>query len=358
MRTVERYFARGVYASTLFVFAAFLALFAFFDLINELGDIGKGEYHLQHAVGFVLLSVPGHVYELFPIAVLIGTLYSLAQLAAHSEYTVFRISGLSPGRAVLMLIRIGIVFVAVTFIVGEFLVPVAERAARTLKVTKTTGIIAQEFRTGLWVKDEGRFVNVREVRPDSTLSDIRIYEFDSEYRLQSISFAKTGRYLGGGRWDLIEVVQTRFPQDGGATVSRMPQYQWSTIVTPELLSVLFVEPARMSAWNLYQYSQHLAENRQKTERYEIAMWKKIIYPFAVLVMMGLALPFAYIHTRAGSVGLKVFSGIMIGVLFHMLNNLFAHLGLLKSWAPLLSAVMPSLFFLTTAGRMMWWVERR
>ncbi len=357
MRTVERYFAQGIYGSTLFVFAAFLGLFAFFDLINELGDLGKGEYRLQHALGFVMMSVPGHVYELFPIAVLIGTLYSLAQLAAHSEYTVLRISGLSPGRAVLMLIRIGTVFVAVTFIVGEFLVPVSERAARTLKVGKTTGIIAQEFRTGMWVKDEGRFVNVREVRPDSTLADIRIYDFDPDYRLRSISFAKTGRYQGANRWALEEVVQTRF-SEAGAGVVRLAQYQWTSVLTPDLLSVLFVEPARMSAWNLYQYSRHLAENRQKTERYEIAMWKKIVYPFAVLVMMGLALPFAYIHTRAGSVGLKVFSGIMIGVLFHMLNSLFAHVGLLKSWAPLMSAVMPSLVFLLSAGLMMWWVERR
>ncbi|MSQ70740.1 MAG: LPS export ABC transporter permease LptG [Betaproteobacteria bacterium] len=357
MRTIERYLAQGVYGSTLFVFAAFLALFAFFDLINELGDIGKGEYRLQHAIGFVLMSIPAHVYELFPIAVLIGTLYSLAQLAAHSEYTVMRVSGLSPGRAALMLIRIGTAFVAVTFIVGEFLVPVSERAARTLKLSKTTGIVAQEFRTGLWVKDEGRFVNIREVRPDSNLSDIRIYDFDSQYRLQSISFAKAGRYLGDNRWALAEVVQTRF-SESGASVVRIGQYDWASVLTPELLSVLFVDPARMSAWNLYQYSRHLGENRQKTERYEIAMWMKIVYPFAVLVMMGLALPFAYIHTRGGSVGIKVFSGIMIGVLFNMLNNLFAHLGMLKGWAPSLSAAMPSLVFLLTAALMMWWVERR
>jgi lipopolysaccharide export system permease protein len=122
--------------------------------------------------------------------------------------------------------------------------------------------------------------------------------------------------------------------------------------------VLFVLPERMSAWNLYQYTQHLAENRQKTERYEIAMWKKLVYPFASLVMMALALPFAYVHTRAGGVGAKVFSGIMLGVLFHALNSLFSHLGLLQNWRPVYSAVLPSVLFLATAASMMWWVERR
>jgi len=102
----------------------------------------------------------------------------------------------------------------------------------------------------------------------------------------------------------------------------------------------------------------LADNQQKTERFEIAFWKKIVYPFAVLVMMALALPFAYLPIRAGGVGVKVFTGIMIGVFFHMLNSLFMHLGLLQNWTPLYSAILPSLIFLASAALMMWWVERR
>jgi len=130
------------------------------------------------------------------------------------------------------------------------------------------------------------------------------------------------------------------------------------VLTPDILAVLFVVPERMSAWNLYQYSRHLSENRQKTGRYDIALWKKLIYPFASLVMMALALPFAYIHVRAGGVGLKVFLGIMLGVVFHMLNSLFSHIGQLQGWQPLLSAGLPSVGFLGAAAIMMWWVERR
>ena len=124
------------------------------------------------------------------------------------------------------------------------------------------------------------------------------------------------------------------------------------------VQLLIVVPERMSAWKLYKYLQHLSDNRQKTERYEIALWKKLFYPLATLVMMALALPFAYMQARAGMVGVKVFLGIMLGVFFHMLNNLFSHIGLLQNWAPLVSAVMPSIAFLAAAMAMMWWVERR
>ncbi len=355
--TLRRYLAREIYGAILFVIVAFLALFAFFDLIAELGDLGKGNYRLQHALGFVFLSIPSHVYELSPIAVLIGTLYALSRLAANSEYTVMRGAGLSPGNVAASLVRIGIVLVLITFVFGELITPVAERAARELKLRATSSGIAQEFRSGLWVKDETRFVNVRDVLPDTSLAGVRIYEFDSEHRLLSISLAARGEYRGPNLWRLSDIVETHFTETG-ASVRRLASTDWSSVLTPDMLSVLFVDPERMSAWSLLQYTRHLADNQQKTERYESALWKKIIYPFAVLVMMALALPFAYLHIRSGGVGVKVFTGIMIGIFFNMLNSLFLHLGLLKSWAPLYSAILPSFMFLAAAGLMMWWVERR
>ena len=349
--------AAEIYAATLFVFIAFLGLFAFFDLINELGDLGKGTYRLQHALLFVALSIPTHIYELFPIAVLIGTLYALSRLAGNSEYTAMRTAGLSSIATASMLLRIGIGFALLTLLFGELIAPYADRTARQLKLQATSAVVAQEFRTGLWVKDDGRFVNVREVLPDATLSGIRIFDFDSDYRLLSISDAKSGRFMGEGIWQLQDLTKTQFNSQQ-VVVDSLAELRWRSVLTPDILSVLFVQPERMSAWNLYQYARHLGENRQKTERYEIAMWKKLIYPIAVLVMMALALPFAYLHVRAGGVGVKVFAGIMIGIFFHMLNSLFSHLGLLQGWAPLYSAVMPSVLFLATAVLMMWWVERR
>jgi lipopolysaccharide export system permease protein len=357
LNILRRYLAREIYAATLFVLVAFLMLFAFFDLINELSYLGKGNYRLQHVLLFVLLSLPGHVYELAPIAVLIGTLYALSQLAANSEFTVMRISGLSSYAAGAALVRIGVVFVVLTFAFGELVTPFAERAAQQLRLAAMSAVVAQEFRSGLWVKDEFRFVNVREVRPDSSLSGVKIYEFDSEYRLRTISYAERGEFKKDHTWRLSGVVRTSFGS-GGTSVSRLAQVEWRSVLTPDLLSVLLVQPEKMSAINLYRFTRHLTENRQQTERYEIAMWKKLLYPFATLVMMALALPFAYVHVRVGGMGGKIFSGIMLGILFHLLNGLSSSVGVIQNWAPFYSAVLPSVLFLFGAMLMMWWVERR
>lgn len=357
LKIYERYMAREIYAATALVLAAFLALFAFFDLIHEFEDLGKGGYQLQHAVMYVTLTMPGRVYELFPIAVLIGTLYGLTLLARHSEITVLRASGLSTRAMLLSLGKLGIVFAVLTFVFGEFIAPPAEKAAQQLRLKATSALVAQEFRTGLWVKDELSFVNVRDVLPDASLRHIRIYEFDRSYQLRSISEAQAGSFVPPDKWKLEDVVQTQF--DGArARVVTIPEADWRSALNPDILSVLMVVPERMSLVTLYLYTRHLADNQQKTERYEIALWKKVLYPFAVLVMMALALPFAYTHDRMSAVSIKVFTGVMMGIAFHMLNGLFSHLGVINNWRPFFAAITPSAMFLLAAGGMLWWVERR
>jgi lipopolysaccharide export system permease protein len=335
LRTLERYLARQIYGAVGFVLFGFLALFAFFDLIGELGDLGKGEYDLRQVFTFVLLS---------------------AHLASNSEYTVMRGSGLSPARAGLALGKIGMAFVIATFIVGEWVSPAAEEAAQKIKIRAMSSMIGQDLQSGLWFKDEGSFINVREARQANVLQGLRIFEFDADYRLKKMTTAERAEYRTKGVWDLVNVVQTSF--NPAPQTLRHAQSEWHSAVSPDLLDALIVKPERMSAWALHKYTQHLAGNRQKTERYEIALWKKLFYPLATLVMMALALPFAYMQARAGMVGVKVFLGIMLGIFFHMLNSLFSHIGLLQQWPPFAAAVIPSLAFLLSAVLMMWWVERR
>ena len=355
--TLNRYLAREVIAAVSFILLGFLGLFSFFDLLAEFRDLGRGEYHLRQVFTFVLLSAPTHAYELLPVSVLIGTLYVLAHLANNSEFTVMRGAGMSPGQAGWMLCKVGLLFAAVTFAIGEWVAPVAEEAAQQVRLRATSAAIGQNLSSGLWFRDERSFINVREAREAHRVSGVRIYEFDAGYQLQSITSAAQGEYRDQGAWQLREVVQTRFTAEGPRT-TRLPQSEWRTAVTPELLNVLIVVPERMSAWSLYRYTQHLAGNRQKTERYEIALWKKLFYPIAALVMMALALPFAYMQSRAGMVGLKVFLGIMLGIFFHMLNGLFSHIGLLQNWPPFAAAALPGAAFFLAAMLMMWLVERR
>ena len=375
MLLVGRYLRREIVAAVAFVLLGFLALFAFFDLINELEDVGRGGYRLQHAVAFVLLGLPSHVYELMPIAALIGSIYALSQLASHSEYTAMRAAGLGRRRALGVVARVGLALAVLTALVGEVLSPQAERLGQQLRLSAIGGSVTGQFRSGLWVKDTARdqagevnlmrFVNIGELLPDGTLRDVRIFEFDAQMRLSRLLEARGASWGRGNGWELREVEEIRFtdvPAAGlapavGTRRATAPTLHWQTELRPEILGVLLVEPDRMSGLNLYSYIRHLRENAQNTSQYEIAFWKKIVYPLAVIVMMALALPFAYLQVRAGGTGYKVFAGIMLGIAFHFMNGLFSHLGLLNTWPPLLSVSIPSVVAFMLALGMLAWVDR-
>ncbi len=357
MRLLSRYLAREIYGSIALVFGALLMLFAFLDLVHELGDM-NGNYSVGYVVLFVLLTVPGHVYELFPVAVLIGTIVALVQMAAHSELTIYRASGASLAQMAKALFKAGVPLVILCLVTGEFVAPPSERMAQEVRLkAKNAGVTVREFRSGVWVKDERSFVNAKSMLPDTSLQGLSIYEFDDSYHLRGITSAKRAFFEEDGRWRLEGVAQTNFA-GGGATVNNVDSMEWRSSITPRLLSVLLVVPDQMSAWNLYQYTEHLRENRQKTTRYEIAMWNKLVYPLAVLVMMLLALPFASHHRRAGGVSGKIFAGIVLGLAFHFIGRLFSYLGDLNDWQPMLSATAMTWLFLLLATGMLWWTERR
>lgn len=357
MKIYRRYLAREVAAGIALVLAGFLALFGFFDMINEVKSVGEGAYQLHHALAFVLLRMPGRVYELMPVAVLIGTLYALSTLARHSEITVLRASGMSTGDLLTGLFQIALVFALLTFFVGEAVAPPAERAAQQLKLRQKGRTVGQDLDSGLWVKDERSFINVQVVLPDTRLRGIRIYDFDQTAQLRSVTDAAEGVYVPPASWRLTDVVRTVLHGDR-AEVIRLPDMDWKSALNPDILAVLMVSPERMSLLHLSSYIKHLSENSQKTQRYDIALWKKIIYPLAALVMVALALPFGYTHNRVSGVSFKIFSGVMIGVFFHMLNGLFSNLGAINSWSPFISAVVPSALFMLAAVAMIWWAERR
>ena len=357
MKTLRRYLASEIVVATALVVLALVLLFSFFDLVEEMKDLGRGGYRLKHIALHVLLRAPTHVYEVFPIAALIGTLFALAQLVASSEYTVIRTSGVSLLRLNGALVSIGLMFAGVTFVFGEFIGPPAEQFAQRMRSLAIAGIVAQEFRSGLWVKDGYNFVNVGEVTPQSELKRIRIYEFDKDYRLRTLSLAERGTYVKDRVWSLSDVVTTTFEGDR-TRVRHIPDLQWYSVLEPQILSMLLVKPDRMSAWSLWSYSQHLKENRQKALQYEIALWTKLMYPIAVLVMMILALPFASFQKRQGGVGARIFAGIMLGLAFFTMNRLFGSLGLIYDWPASLSAVTPTVLFLALAIVLMWRQERR
>ena len=383
MKTIRRLIYGEVLAAIALVTLGFLALFSFFDLIDELQYLGRNSgingvdniYQIKHALLYVALLIPNHVYELLPISVLIGTIFVMARLAQSSEYTILRTSGLGPWRALKLLLGLGALFVVLSFAVGDYVAPASERAAQLLKARYLNKITVGQ--TGAWLKEKqassNYVVNVKELSPRNEMRGVQIFEFDNKGLILSTTQAPVATFAHN-MWLLQHAARAEFQVHAGATgagaagsgeadakVTRtvLDRYEWPTELSAEMVSVSLLKPDRMATLDLFNYIRHLDANGQSAQRYEIEFWKKVFYPLSCLVMVMLALPFAYLHFRSGGIAAYVFAGVMIGISFFLLNNVFGYIGNLRNWQPWLAAATPGLLYMAVSlGAFGWLVFRR
>jgi lipopolysaccharide export system permease protein len=375
MKTVRRLLYRDVIWSVVFVAIAFLSLFFFIDFVDDLENVGRNGYSLGQAVLRGLLEQPGHFYELFPIAVLIGTIYAMARLAQSSEFTILRTGGLGPGRALRLLALPGLVFALITFVVGDYVAPYSERQAVAVKAGVRGSIALGSG--GAWLKERrpgpggdasgerSISVNVSAAGVGGALLGVRIFEFDTDGRLRSRIEAARGQVLPDGHWQLRQVQRTGWPTPEAALAGLPLQQQalgeldWPSTLDANVVAAALLPAKNMSTLDLWRYTSHLADQDQAIQGHQIQFWKKALYPLACVVMVALALPFAYLHARAGGISYKVFGGIMLGISFVLLNNASGHLGLLRQWTPWMAAAAPSgLYLLISMGAFAWLVRFR
>ena len=381
MKTIRKLIYTEVITSILLVALGFLALFSLFDLIDELQNVGQKSmfggaqqvYLIRHAFLYVGLLWPNHIYELMPISVLIGTILVMARMAQSSEFTILRTSGLDPWRALKLLLTLGSVFAVLSFAVGDYLAPVADRGAQLLKARYQGRITVGQ--TGAWLKEKQPYnnyvVNVRALSADNEMQGIRIFEFDSKGLVVSMTEAAAASFAQDDAWTLSNAERTDFQirpstdglakaaESANVTRTRADTLRWPTEISAEMVSVALLKPDRMATIDLFKYVQHLKANGQSAQRYEIEFWRKVFYPLSCLVMVILSLPFAYLHFRSGGIATYVFSGVMIGISFFLLNNVFGYIGNLQNWQPWLAAAVPGLLYtVISLGAFGWLVLRR
>jgi lipopolysaccharide export system permease protein len=355
MKTVRRLLYRDIISSVIFVALAFASLQFFFDFVRALESVGKRGVTVADAVVNSLLEVPGNLYELWPIAVLIGAIFTLSRLAQTSEFTILRTGGLGPGRAMGLLAVLGLGFAVVTMLTGDVLAPLSARVSANLKAEASGG--RDLGRTGAWLRDQRRTadgewqvsVNVARVGRGGVLEGVRLYEFDESGRLRTRVQAERGT-IESDQWKLSQVLVTRWDPGNATQTAAVLDERHGELAWPSQLDIAVVAAAvqptnSMTTWDLWRYANHLSSHEQTAQRQTIQFWKKAFYPLVCLVMMALALPFAYLNVRSGGISLRVFGGIVLGISFLLINSVAEHLGVLSDWTPWVVAAAPSVLFM-------------
>jgi lipopolysaccharide export system permease protein len=346
VKVLERYIAQTVAANVVVVATVLVAIYTFLAFLDELGDLGRGRYGLLLVVEYVALTIPRRIYELFPACALLGTLIGLGSLAASSELTAMRAGGVSMARIVGALARVGVVLMVAVTLLGEWVAPAGEQYAQTMRSIALSGQIALKSRHGFWVRDGLRFINIRQVLAGAHLGDITVYEFDKDRRLRTVAHAKEASFLDGN-WQLRDIDIYHISQDG-VSEQHMVRADWKTLLRPDLVKVVVVDPQDLSFTGLWTYIRYLRANKQDARRYQLALWVKLAAPFSTGVMVFVAIPFVFGTLRSVGVGQRIMAGTLVGMGFYLLNQTLSHVGLVYNLSPFVSAFLPSVLFLSLA----------
>jgi len=295
---------------------------------------------------YVLLHVPQNIYEIFPMAALLGTMLGLGALSKKSELVTIRAAGVSRIRISLAVIKSAAMLIALVVIVGEIVAPPALEYANQTRLKALASELSLNTDYGLWARDGNTFIHVRNVEYDGRLVDINLYTLNAAGSLAKQLHADTARYTGEV-WKLQNVTES-YIDHSGIQQTVMPQLDWQTLMDPELVGIVSLEPTNLAVWKLVDYIQYLRSNGLESEQYELAMWNKLIAPFTILAMVLLAVPFVFRSQRQTSVGLQIVLGFLVGIVFYIASRLAGQIGLVYDLPPVVSASLPTLLVFALA----------
>lgn len=349
-KILDLYIARTLLGTITVTLSVLIGLSALIKFVEQLRKIGEGNYDMVIAFVYVLLSLPRDLEQFFPMATLLGGLIGMGVLASNSELVVMQAAGMSRWNIITSAMKSAVVMILLVMAVGEWVTPFSESKAKEIRTEAISGGSLFSSDQIVWAKDGEHFVSIDEVISQNELQDINIFNFDDSLALESITYARRGIYKDNGWW-LNNVEITTFT-DTQVDIERADRRRWNSTLTPDKLGIVAVKPEALSITGLIDYVNYLESNDQDPSRYELALWRKILQPVSVGVMLLMALSFIFGPLRSVTMGARVIMGVLTGFGFFILNEVFGPVSLVYQLPPVLGALLPSLLFAAIAAAML------
>ncbi|MFZ5653561.1 MAG: LPS export ABC transporter permease LptG [Pseudomonadota bacterium] len=339
MRQLSRYTGRVVLGAILLVLLVILALNVIGAIADGLGDL-RNQYDFPELLLYIGATLPERVYESLPFAVLIGALLGLGSLAGNSELVVMRAAGVSLLRIAGFAARPVLLVILVGGLLGEFVIPQAGQWAESRRMALRGEQESFSARSGVWNREGDEFMHFNAVYPDGRLAGVARYRFDDQRRLLEASFAARARFEGD-HWVEEEGVISRLGEDA-VTTERFATRRWDTGLAPDLVTLTLMPPEALPVRELHGYATYLESQGLRSGAYWLALWTKVLQPAVIFSLLLIAVSFVFGPLRESTTGLRVFSGVVVGILFQTSLNLLGPSSLVFGFSPFWAVAAPVL----------------
>tara|TARA_R110002110_G_scaffold77390_1_gene203449 strand:- start:9953 stop:11014 length:1062 start_codon:yes stop_codon:yes gene_type:complete len=339
MRLLDRYIGRTVFAAIMMVLLVIVGIDVVSAFIDESGDVSASYGFVEIAL-YIALTIPGRLYEYMPFAALIGCLVGLGQLASASELIIMRSAGVSIARLVVIVMKSALLVALAGFLLGEYVAPPAEQLAQSRRAMAQNPGEGVAGRYGIWNREGNSFLHFNAMESERVVHGVTLLQFDDRRRMQSALRAQRAVHAGD-HWQLEQAVKTDF-SSWETTQTRHESLRWDTGITPQLLVMEVVAPERLPLTDLYRYSRYLQQQGLDADDFELALWRKLLQPVSIAGLVLVAIAFIFGPLRDGTMGLRIFIGVLAGVVFQISQDLLGPASLVFGFSPLYAALAPIL----------------
>lgn len=344
MRRLDRYIAFSTLRSLALVVFGLTALFSLLEFVDQLRDVGHGDYGVTDALFYVLLTAPSRLLQLVPVSLLLGSLFALGNLSNDSELIAMQSVGISNRRIVGAVLMLAVPLVLVLFLMAELVIPPAQRMAQAERMSKMSDSETVANPNGFWAQGDHQYLNVRWVDPGNVPRDIDLYAFSDAGELESYIHADRATILPDETWELGGVRRTILTEANGRT-EQLDTLVWRSFLRPRYVRLLILPPDSMPPIALYRYVRDLKRHHHQAARLEQAFWTKVTIPLSMVAMVLVAVPFVFGPPRGRSVGQRITIGAAIGIVFSLTQQITGLTGQLLNLNPALAAMAPSLLLI-------------
>lgn len=338
MKRLSRHVSLTVLLAIIMVQLLLLGLDMVFTYIGELDNV-KGNYGAFQAFQFVLLQLPRHVYEILPMASLIGAIVGLGTLASNSELTVMRAAGVSTQRIIWWVMRGALVMVVFGLVLGEFVVPQTYQQAEVIKSRALGSTYQSGLISGYWQREGNELINIALVAPGGELIGVSRYIYSPEGRLSEASFAASGHYVDSV-WHLTDLHNTEFAADGSSRLVNIPELVWPVGLTPAFLTVAASSPDQLRIGEIMEFGSYLRKQGLDAAAYELQFWKRVLSPISIFSMVLIACSFIFGPLRSVTLGFRIITGVLVGLVIRYGQDAFGYASLIFHWSPLAAVALP------------------
>ncbi len=339
MRLLDQHIRHTILASTVMVVLVLIGLETFMEFVGQLSFIGDGHFGILQAMLFVPMQLPADVYQLFPMAGLLGCLIGLGRLASTSELIIFQSAGVSVARITWSVIKAALLMIIAITLLGEMLGPVLQNKGMDFRERAIGHPIKKHLLKGIWLHQDNAFVHIGKVSSAKHIKNIVIYRFNQNNQLQSAETAKDG-FLQAGHWQLQGIARTIF-HDQSVQALQLTNDQLNINIKPTEL-----EKSKKSAYRetLIELVRNIFYRQQAglvTSQFELALWQRLLKPLTTIMMICLGIPFIFGSLRSATMGSRILTGIIVGFGFYMLNQFFGPITMVYQFPPWLAALLPT-----------------